>query len=80
MTPPAHELLEAARSGAGISFRDLWIDYLALGGTADPAAVRGYLGGRAAPVIEYDVLAHAINERFLDRGQNHPVPYREELP
>jgi hypothetical protein len=76
---PAHEVLEAARAQAGMSFDQLWIAYYALGGWAPPEVVRAFLGGSSAAVIDYDVLAQAINERFLDQGGDHPVPYREDL-
>ena len=66
MTAPPHEVLEAARVQAGMSFRDLWIEYLAVGGTAQPEVVRAYLRGRAAPPIDYDMLAQAINDLFLE--------------
>ena len=79
MKTPPHEVLEAARQQAGMTFQDLWIAYFALGGTAHPEKVRAYLGGRVAPSMDYDVIAHAINERFADQGENHPVPYRDEL-
>ncbi len=28
---------------------------------------------------DHDVLAHALNERFVELGGNHPVPYEEDL-
>lgn len=80
MTLPPHAVLDAARQQAGMSFQDLWIAYFALGGTALPDEVRAYLGGGPVASMDYDVLAQAINERFLDMGDNHPVPYRDELP
>ena len=27
---------------------------------------------------DHDVLAHALNERFVELGGNHPVPYEED--
>lgn len=79
MNTPASAVLEAARIQAGMSFQDLWIAYLALGGNARPDVVRGYLRGSAIEPTDYDLLAQAINERFLDRGESYPVPYRDEL-
>ena len=79
MTTPPHAVLEAARRQAGMSLHDLWIAYFALGGMARPAEMRAYLGGEAGEAIDYDVLAQAINERFIDLGGNHPVPYRDEF-
>lgn len=62
-----------------MSFHDLWIAYFALGGVAGPEEVRTYLGGGAGDSMDYDVLAQALNEYFLEEGSNHPVPYRDEL-
>jgi hypothetical protein len=79
MTAPPHVVLESARRHAEMSFRDLWIAYFALGGRAQPDALRAYLSGQAALSMEYDVLAQALNECFLDQGGDHPVPYHDEL-
>ena len=78
MSAAAHRVLEAGRQHAGMSFDDLWLDYFALGGAAPPGRLRDYLAGGGGPV-DYDVVAQAINERFIDRGDDHPVPYSEEL-
>ncbi len=79
MTAPPHAVLEAARTQAGMSLQELWIAYVALGGSARLDTVRAYLGGQAVPFVDYDVLAQAINERFLEQGESYPVPYRDEL-
>ncbi len=49
-----------------------------------PRTVRAYLQGTGADEArhdraDYDILAHALNERFTDQGSDHPVPYRDEL-
>ncbi len=62
-----------------MSFDELWLAYYALGGTAPRAVVRAYLGGTETQSMDYDVLAQAINERFVDLGGNHPVPYSDDL-
>jgi hypothetical protein len=68
--------LEEAREAAGLSLRDLWLRYIALGGASDVVEVDAYLHGILAPTAhERDVLAHALNERFMELGRNHPVPY-----
>jgi hypothetical protein len=37
------------------------------------------LGGHEAlGRSEYDVVAQALNEGFMDRGGNHPVPYADQ--
>jgi hypothetical protein len=77
--PQRHEVLEAARAHAEMTFADLWMAYFALGGAAAPDALRAYLAGTETPIIDYDVIVHAINERFVEAGGNHPVPYAEDL-
>jgi len=79
VSAPGHQILEAARVQAGMSFSELWVAYFALGGVSPPQVVRSYLDGVGTPLADYDVLAQAINERYVDRGGNHPVPYREDL-
>ena len=40
--------------------------------------LEGYLFGALAPSDhEHDVIAHALNERFVELGGNHPVPYSD---
>jgi hypothetical protein len=74
------EILGAARMRAGLSERELWVGYLSLGGTAGPAALDAYLDGSATPSgAQYDVIAQALNDTFVARGENHPVPYAEDL-
>ena len=81
MTDPSPaELLEAARHRAGLTERDLWIAYCAIGGLASPATLHDYLAGSAIPDRhDYDQVAQALNEAFLDRGGDHPVPYADEI-
>ncbi len=79
MSLPAHEILESARALAGMSVDELWLAYMALGGNAPPSVLRAYLRGADTGAVGYDILAHAINERFVDQGSDHPVPYSDEL-
>ncbi|MBV8950772.1 MAG: hypothetical protein JOZ99_07850, partial [Actinobacteria bacterium] len=54
---------------------ELWIRYFGLGGTSTPSDVHGYLDGGPIRPGQHDVLAHALNERFVEMGMDHPVPY-----
>ena len=73
--------LEAARDMLGLSRYELWVDYLGLGGSLPPAHVNAILDGDAdVDDHDHDVLVHALNEHFVDRAQNHPLPYADELP
>lgn len=70
--------LEDARQHAGLSLRDLFVAYFALGGTADFAGVAAHLGGRAEVLNAHqrDVAAHALNERLTDLGRTeHLLSY-----
>lgn len=81
MTPSPGAVLEAARVQAGMGAAEVWYAYFALGGMASPQVVRSILQGEVVPEdADYDLLAQALNERFMDRGSDHPVPYRDEIP
>ena len=72
--------LGAALSQLGMTVRDLWIGYFAIGGNGTLADVRGWLDGTAQPSDEdHDLMAHALNEEFADRDLNHPVRYRVRI-
>lgn len=79
MSAPDYQIIEAARIQAGMTVTELWLAYFALGGVASVTTMESYLGGKGALPMDYDVLAQAINETFVERGGNHPVPYREDL-
>jgi hypothetical protein len=73
------EVLETARRQAGMSVTELWFAYAVLGGTGSMLDVGDYLAGSAVPSAhQYDVLAQALNDEFVGRGANHPVPYADE--
>ena len=61
----------------GVSPRALWLDYLALSGNLNPDDIDAFLAGHEdVSDHERDVLVHSLNERFADRGQNHPLAWR----
>jgi hypothetical protein len=71
-----HRLFEAARCSAGWTVQQLWVDYLALGGTLRVFDVEHYLGGGLPiPSGQQDVLACALNERLTDLSDATRVPY-----
>ena len=73
--------LEAARDMLGLTLAQLWLDYLALGGNLPPAAIGAALSGRVGlGDHDHDLLVQALNEYFIDRAQNHPLAYADELP
>jgi hypothetical protein len=68
--------LHAAREHAGLTLEDLWIRYFALGGDADLMDVDAHLSGLTLlPVLQRDILAHAVNERLDELTTRHRVPY-----
>jgi hypothetical protein len=73
---PGGSMIEAFRQHADLTPDDLWWAYFALGGNATPHTVAGFLNGHAQPGrTDHDLLAHALNERFTQLGQDSPVPY-----
>ena len=60
--------------------KDLWGRYLGLGGENSYPELLAYLAGTAQwSAHEHDVAAQALNEYFVERGMDHPVPYAADL-
>ena len=79
MTPDV-AVLDAARRELGLSVHDLWVKYFALGGRFDLRALGAYLEGSSEPPNpDHDVMVHALNETFDERGQDHPLAYRRPI-
>lgn len=52
------------------------MSYFTLGGKADRLEFEAFFHGIMRPdSSQYDVLAHAINEHFMDAGDGFRVPY-----
>jgi len=63
---------------SGLTLHELWLRYLALGGTASPARVEAFARGLLRPdSYQHNMIAQAINEYFIDRGEDHPVSYQD---
>jgi hypothetical protein len=72
--------VEAARGMLDLSLHRLWIDYIGLGGSLMPGEVRAFLAGeRQLSDHDHDMLVQSLNERFQDRGGDHPLDYADEL-
>jgi hypothetical protein len=70
------DALDRYRRAAGLSSADLYLRYFALGGMSGPVEVDAMCAGALMPSpLDYDLLALALNERFLELGLGHPVPY-----
>lgn len=68
--------LDQARQNAGLTHGELFLRYFELGGMSSALQVEAFVYDLARPTDhDHDVLAHALNERFVELGGNHPVPY-----
>jgi hypothetical protein len=77
---PPSSILQAAWQQCGMSSNQLWLDYVGVGGADTPDTVGAFLSGAERPGrLQYDMLAQALNERYMDLGMNHPVPYSDDL-
>ena len=71
--------LDRFRRKAGLSHGELWLRYFELGGMSTGFELEAFLYGLLSPSAhDHDVIAHAINERFVELGGNHPVGYSSE--
>jgi hypothetical protein len=73
--------MDAARVRAQLSVQDLWLRYLALGGTGDAFDLDGYLQGLVPlDTFQQDVLAQALNEALRDVYLAYRVPLSTSAP
>jgi hypothetical protein len=70
-----YRAVEAARTAANLSVQELWLRYLAIGGSSDAFDIDGYLQG-LVPLegFQQDVLAQAVNEGLDDVYRSLRVP------
>ena len=72
------DALDQYHRDAGLSHGDLWLRYFELGGMSNALELEGFLYGALQPSAhDREVIAQALNERFVELGGNHPVPYSE---
>jgi hypothetical protein len=72
------DVLDRFRLDAGLSHGELWLRYFELGGMSTAIQLEAILYGALAPSSrDHDMIAHALNERFVELGGNHPVPYAD---
>jgi hypothetical protein len=71
--------LDRARRDARLTHGELWLRYFEMGGMGTGLEFEAYLlGALALSPHEHDVLAHALNERFAELGEDHAVPYVDD--
>jgi len=76
-----HGAIEAARLRAELTVQDLWLRYVALGGSGDAFDIDGYLQELVGlDRFERDVLAQAVNEALEERYRAARVPLSSGLP
>ncbi len=77
MDLPMADSTRALQTGlqlSGWTIDELWLAATGIGGALDQRDVRLITGGqRAATPAEHDILAAALNDYFVGRGQNHPI-------
>jgi len=79
VSDPPVDVLDYFRRDALLSHGELWMRYFELGGMSTGLELEAFLYGAMLPSPHnHDVIAHALNERFVELGRNHPVPYAED--
>jgi hypothetical protein len=68
--------LDDGMSESGLTFDELWMRQLGIGGDVGRLEVEAYvLGLLIADPFQYDMLAHTLNECFMERGLTQRVGY-----
>jgi hypothetical protein len=64
-----------------MSWPELWLRYIGVGGDGDELNLSAHVLDLLAPTkFEHDIIAQAINEHFLDHGGAYPVGYWAHEP
>ncbi len=70
-----HERMDAARVRLQLSVQDVWLRYVALGGSSDAFHLDGYLQGLVPlDTFQQEVLAQALNEALEDDYRSYLIP------
>ena len=70
-----HRRMDVARIHADLSVQELWLRYVALGGSGDAFDLDGYLQGLVPlETFQQDVLAQALNEALQESCSAYHVP------
>jgi hypothetical protein len=73
------ESLQQGMRASDMTYEELWVRQVALGGDASPLEVEAYvLGLLRASSFMHDVIAQALNEHYMERGGDHPVAYARD--
>ncbi|HEV3473683.1 MAG TPA: hypothetical protein VG408_10885 [Actinomycetota bacterium] len=68
--------MRKAKARAGLTFEDLWIAYVGLGGNRSLAAITSHIEDDI-PIAarDHDLLVDALNDHFVGLGMNHPYAH-----
>lgn len=70
---------ESCRQDAGLTVEELWLRCFALGGMNGALELEAFLFGALRPNRhEYNLMAVALNEYFMDAGCCHSIAYIED--
>lgn len=73
------QLVELNRRYADLSVEELWWRYFGLGGTSTAPQLDALLHGSVDPSAhEYNLMAAALNERFMEFDPSRSIPYVED--
>jgi hypothetical protein len=79
MARPQIDVLDVYCREAGLSYGELWLRYFELGGMSAGFELEAFVHGLRAPsAYDHDIIALAINERLVELGGHHAVPYCHE--
>lgn len=80
MAPSSSSILRDAQQRLGLNLLQVWVAYIGVGGDSSLAVVKAWLIGTTEPnPRDHDFMAQSMNDYFIDRGLDHPVPYSEAL-
>lgn len=73
---PESHVSDEARRDSGLTTPELWLRYFGLGGMRTQPEIEAILSFAAVPSAhDHDVLAHALNERFIELGGTCHIGY-----
>jgi hypothetical protein len=72
--------LQTGMRASGMDYQELWLRYIAVSGEAGELELEAYvLGLLTLDAFQYNLIAQALNEYFIEQGQDHPVAYWDEV-
>jgi hypothetical protein len=76
---PRSATLTAAREQLELAMLDVWLAYVAVGGSQPFLTLDAWLAGtREMTDHEYDLVVQGLNDQFSERGFDHPLSYSDE--